>query len=111
MGAVLTALYNNMMDDLADLDGLRGSWRSHVLPVCIEVSDSSIHKHLRVVTETGLLEDSVTAKRVLARLFKINDSLDVPLFELLDNIVLFNQSLRRPLRADDQALYPFAVQT
>ena len=90
VGAVLTTLYDDVMDDLTDLDSLRGSWRSHVFPVGVEVRDSSVHKHLRVVTEAGFLENSVSAEWMLARLFEIYDGLDVFLFELLDNFEFFD---------------------
>ena len=76
--------------------------RLQILPIKVVVLYASIHKFLGRVGKAGSWDDSVAAVRMLSRLLQVDDGFHVFVFELLQDVILGDQSIRGALGADEE---------
>ena len=86
-------------------------WTGKVFPVPIEGCNAMRLELLRIVTETDLVINSVSTKRVLTRLLQVHYHSNIELEHLRDNIMLVNQAGTGPLRPDQFTFYEVGVQS
>ena len=106
----------NEIDDLGRVQNLLEAGVGKVFPIKVEKRDPFVHQVLWGVREPMLQVYSITAVRVLSWLLKVKDSryslpnMNIPRNNLLDEllyyVVLFNNSVREPLRSNEMVCDP-----
>jgi len=82
-----------------------------VLPIVVEIRNSSIIEYLRIITETDLSWDqSVATERVLAWLLQIENSSNIELKHPLNNPVLLDETSSGSLASDENIIYQITVE-
>lgn len=84
---------NNLVDELADVQAHLMRGLLEILPVHVVVLNAIVHQCLWIVTKPMLVVDAVAAVWMLTGLFKVEYSFDILIFELLDHLKFFNQSI------------------
>lgn len=86
-------LKDNRVHDLHDMQKLL--WRRHlqVLPIEVVVLNTCVHYLLGCVSEASPGNDAISTIGMLSWLLEVYDSDDTLLFELLDDVVLLDESI------------------
>lgn len=97
---------------LDNLEHLLEAGDLQVLPVSVEVRNSILHQDFRVVGKPNLIvNDSVAATRVLARLLQIENCAHVSILKLLDDVELLDLGVGEARRSNQPVRYQVAVQS
>jgi hypothetical protein len=97
---------------LDNLEHLLEAGDLQVLPVSVEVRNSIAHQDFRVVGKPYLIvNDSVAATRVLARLLQIENCAHVRFLKLFHNVELLDFGVREARRSNQPVRNQVAVQS